>query len=228
VASSWLDSAGTSTLVSPPTGRTLPESTQARGEQLKGTPPSGDSAAGAVGHQFPARARALPQAGAQLTSQPASGLIPAAMRADRNKSGNQGPSAAIPQPFRYGLCTDRTKRAGDANAPAAVPRANHKPPGQCSGCPYRESPGAVPRLQIMAQKERVEFRASSAFVDRLDNLAATMQVSKAEVIRAAIDTLEMVVSADRQGQGITFVPKKQSNATKEPNGNPASPPVLSS
>ncbi len=84
----------------------------------------------------------------------------------------------------------------------------------------------MPRLQIMAQKERVEFRASSAFVDRLDDLATTMNVSKAEVIRAAIDTLEMVVNADRQGQGIVFAPKKQSSMTQDPNSKPSSTPML--
>ena len=61
----------------------------------------------------------------------------------------------------------------------------------------------------MAQKERVEFRASSSFVDRLEELAARMKISKAEVIRTAIDTLEMVEQADRHGKGITFVPKNK-------------------
>lgn len=70
----------------------------------------------------------------------------------------------------------------------------------------------------MAQKERIEFRASSDFVDRLEDLSASMKVSKAEVIRAAIDTLEMVAAADREGKGIMFVPK-ESNAKKEIKSN---------
>lgn len=53
----------------------------------------------------------------------------------------------------------------------------------------------------------IEFRASSDFVDRLEELSASMKISKAEVIRVAIDTLEMVSAADRKGKGITFVSK---------------------
>lgn len=53
----------------------------------------------------------------------------------------------------------------------------------------------------------IEFRASSDFVDRLEELSASMKISKAEVIRVAIDTLEMVAAADRKGRGITFVLK---------------------
>jgi hypothetical protein len=74
----------------------------------------------------------------------------------------------------------------------------------------------------MAQRERIEFRASSDFVDRLDELSTTMRVSKAEVIRAAIDTLEMVAAADREGKGIAFVPKSkllESNTNQETNRN---------
>jgi predicted transcriptional regulator len=70
----------------------------------------------------------------------------------------------------------------------------------------------------MAQKERIEFRASSDFVDRLEELSASMKVSKAEVIRAAIDTLEMVAAADREGKGIAFVPK-ESNTKQEINSD---------
>lgn len=54
---------------------------------------------------------------------------------------------------------------------------------------------------------RIEFKASGDFVDRLEELSTTMRVSKAEVIRAAIDTLEMVAAADREGKGIAFVNK---------------------
>ena len=70
----------------------------------------------------------------------------------------------------------------------------------------------------MAQKELIEFRASSDFVDRLEELSASMKVSKAEVIRAAIDTLEMVAAADREGKGIAFVPK-ESNTKQESDSN---------
>lgn len=72
----------------------------------------------------------------------------------------------------------------------------------------------------MAQKERIEFRASSDFVDRLEELSASMKVSKAEVIRAAIDTLEIVVAEDRDGKAIVFVPKsKESNTKQETDSN---------
>lgn len=57
----------------------------------------------------------------------------------------------------------------------------------------------------------IEFRASSAFIERLEELASKMRVSKAEVIRTAIDTLEMVEAQDRQGKGLVFVPKTQSD-----------------
>lgn len=57
----------------------------------------------------------------------------------------------------------------------------------------------------------IELRASSAFIERLEELASKMRVSKAEVIRTAIDTLEMVEAQDRQGKGLVFVPKTQSD-----------------
>lgn len=59
----------------------------------------------------------------------------------------------------------------------------------------------------MNKKHFVEFRASSSFVDRLEELAKQMGASKADVIRTAIDTLEMVAREDREGRGIMFVPK---------------------
>jgi hypothetical protein len=60
----------------------------------------------------------------------------------------------------------------------------------------------------MAQEVQVKFTASSDFVDRLEELSVSMNVSKEEVIGAAIDTLEMVAAADREGKGIAFVPKE--------------------
>ena len=54
---------------------------------------------------------------------------------------------------------------------------------------------------------RIEFKASGDFVDRLEELSTTMKISKADVIMAAIDTLEMIAAADREGKAITFVNK---------------------
>jgi len=55
--------------------------------------------------------------------------------------------------------------------------------------------------------KRIQFNASSDFVDRIEELSASMKVPKEEVIRAAIDTLVLVVAADREGKGFLFVPK---------------------
>jgi hypothetical protein len=55
--------------------------------------------------------------------------------------------------------------------------------------------------------KRIQFNATSDFVDRLEELSASMKVPKEEVIRAAIDTLELVVAADREGKGFVFVEK---------------------
>jgi hypothetical protein len=54
---------------------------------------------------------------------------------------------------------------------------------------------------------RIEFKAGGDFVDRLEELSTTMKISKADVIMAAIDTLEMIAAADREGKAITFVNK---------------------
>ena len=61
----------------------------------------------------------------------------------------------------------------------------------------------------MAQKMKIQFIASREFIDRLNKLSSSMGVSEEKVIIAAIDTLELVVAADRQGKGIVFVPKEQ-------------------
>ncbi|CAB4147971.1 hypothetical protein UFOVP431_64 [uncultured Caudovirales phage] len=63
-------------------------------------------------------------------------------------------------------------------------------------------------LVTMAQEVQVKFTASSDFVDRLEELSASVGVSKADVIKAAIDILEMVAAADREGKAITFTPKE--------------------
>lgn len=63
-------------------------------------------------------------------------------------------------------------------------------------------------LVTMAQEVQVKFTASSDFVDRLEELSASMKVSKEGVIEAAIDILEMVAAADHEGKGIAFVPKE--------------------
>lgn len=80
----------------------------------------------------------------------------------------------------------------------------------------------------MAQKERVEFRASSAFVDRLEELATQLGTSRADVIRTAIDTLEMVAREDREGRGIVFVAKNNPSidtASHDPGMHPPGPVV---
>jgi hypothetical protein len=67
----------------------------------------------------------------------------------------------------------------------------------------------------MAKTERIEIRASSAFIDRLEEMASQMKVSKAEVIRTAIDTLELLAKNDREGKEIQFVPKQKRVEPKE-------------
>lgn len=67
----------------------------------------------------------------------------------------------------------------------------------------------------MAKTERIEIMASSAFIDRLEEMASRMKVSKAEVIRTAIDTLELLVKNDREGKEIQFVPKQKRVEPKE-------------
>lgn len=46
-------------------------------------------------------------------------------------------------------------------------------------------------------------------------MASRMKVSKAEVIRTAIDTLELLVKNDREGKEIQFVPKQKRVEPKE-------------
>ena len=56
---------------------------------------------------------------------------------------------------------------------------------------------------------RIEFRASSDFVDRLEYLSATLFISEEKVIETAIKLLERVVEEDQKGNGFVFAPLQQ-------------------
>lgn len=61
-------------------------------------------------------------------------------------------------------------------------------------------------LKMSNYSKLVSFRATKDFTDRLESLSARMQISKEEVFRVAIDTLELIEQMDRQGEGIVFMP----------------------
>jgi hypothetical protein len=69
----------------------------------------------------------------------------------------------------------------------------------------------------MAKTERIEFRASGSFIDRLESLAEDMNMTRADVIRTAVDTLEMISEKDREGKKIVFLPKELNLNPKDNN-----------
>lgn len=60
----------------------------------------------------------------------------------------------------------------------------------------------------MTQTERIEIKASKEFVSRLNSLSEAMGVSLSEVIRSAMDALDVFNKAEQDGKDIPFVPKK--------------------
>lgn len=55
---------------------------------------------------------------------------------------------------------------------------------------------------------KIEFQASESFMDRLESLSTDLKMTRADVIRTAVDTLEMISEKDREGKKIVFLPKE--------------------
>lgn len=134
------------------------------------------------------------------------------------------PMTATPQRCRSGTFAvgflygpDRT--GSPTTQPEAVPKANHTPLGQCNACPDRGSPGAVPRPQIMAKKERYEIRVDDKFMEALAVLAERTGKNRADVIRDALNYYEISLNEWEKEHARTAIetsPAKQTHRSPVP------------